>query len=124
MIRIYHNPRCRKSREGLKYLVEKGLEFECIEYLKNPITEKELRTIIAKMNIRPLELVRTKEAIYKKQFRGKNFTDDEWIKIIIQYPALLKRPVVVKDYKAVVAVPPEIMDVLFTKRIQLSEIKS
>jgi len=124
MIRIYHNPRCRKSREGLKYLVEKSLEFECVEYLKNPLTENELRTIIAKMNVRPLELVRTQEEIYKKQFRGKNFTDDEWIKIIIQHPALLKRPVVVRDYKAVVADPPEIMDVLFTKRTQFSEIKS
>ena len=113
MIKIYHNSRCKKSRAGLKYLEAKGVEFEMVEYLKNSLTEDELKDILIKMNIKPLEMVRTQEEIYRKQFKGKNFTDEEWVKIMIENPKLIKRPVVVKEYKAVWADPPENMDVLF-----------
>ncbi|MCD4664057.1 MAG: arsenate reductase (glutaredoxin) [Bacteroidales bacterium] len=113
MIKIYHNPRCKKSRAGLKYLEDKGVEFEMVEYLKNPLTEDEFNDILVKMNIKPLDMIRTQEEIYRKQFKGKNFTDEEWVKIMIENPKLIKRPVVVKEYKAVWADPPENMDVLF-----------
>lgn len=112
MIKIYHNPRCKKSRAGLKYLEDKGVEFEMVEYLKNPLTEDEFNDILVKMNIKPLDMIRTQEEIYRKQFKGKNFTDEEWVKIMIENPKLIKRPVVVKEYKAVWADPPENMDVL------------
>ena len=113
MIKIYHNPRCKKSRAGLKYLEDKGVEFEMVEYLKNPLTEDEFNDILVKMNIKPLDMIRRQEEIYRKQFKGKNFTDEEWVKIMIENPKLIKRPVVVKEYKAVWADPPENMDVLF-----------
>ncbi len=113
MIKIYHNPRCKKSRAGLEYLKSKGVDFEIIEYLKNPITEDEFKDILMKLNLRPLDMIRTQEDIYKKQFKGKNFTDDEWVKIMVENPKLIKRPIVVKDYKAVWADPPENMDELF-----------
>lgn len=113
MIKIYHNPRCKKSRAGLEYLKGKGVDFEIIEYLKNPITEDEFKDILMKLNLRPLDMIRTQEDIYKKQFKGKNFTDDEWVKIMVENPKLIKRPIVVKDYKAVWADPPENMDELF-----------
>jgi len=113
MIKIYHNPRCKKSPAGLEYLKSKGVEFEIVEYLKNPITEDEFKDILMKLNLKPQDMIRTQEDIYKKQFKGKNFTDDEWVKIMVENPKLIKRPIVVKDYKAVWADPPENMDELF-----------
>jgi arsenate reductase-like glutaredoxin family protein len=65
-----------------------------------------------KLNKKPIDLVRTQEADYKAKFKGKNFTDDEWVKILVENPKLIKRPIIVKDYKAVWGVPPEEIDVL------------
>jgi len=113
MIKILHNPRCRKSRASLQYLESRTKEFEVIEYLKNPLTEDELKDILMKMNVRPAEIVRTQEDIYRKQFKGKEFTDDEWVKILIENPKLIKRPIIIKEYKAIWADPPEKMDDLF-----------
>ena len=83
MIKIYHNPRCKKSRAGLQYLEGKGVEFELVEYLKENLTEAELKDIMMKLNTSPFEMVRTQEEIYKKQLKGKEFTDEEWIKIMV-----------------------------------------
>ena len=113
MLKIYHNPRCKKSRAGLERLESKGINFEKIEYLKRPVTEAELKDILVKLNQKPQEMIRTQEEIYKKQFKGKQFTDDEWIRIMVEHPKLIKRPIIVKDYKAVWADPAEEMDKLF-----------
>jgi arsenate reductase (glutaredoxin) len=111
-IKIYHNSRCRKSRAGLEYLGAKTKDFEVIEYLKTSITEEELRDILMKLNKKPSEIVRTQEEVYKKELKGKNFTDDEWIKILLENPKLIQRPIVVGKYKAVIAQPPEELDCL------------
>jgi arsenate reductase len=113
MIKIYHNPRCKKSRAGLEYLKQKGIDFEIVEYLKNPLTENELKELLMKLNKKPQEMIRTQEAVYKQNFKGKNFTDDEWIKIMIENPKLIKRPIVVKDNKAVWGDPAENIEELF-----------
>ncbi len=113
MITIYHNPRCKKSRAGLEYLKNKGVEFTIREYLKEPLTEEELKDLLVKLNKKPLEMIRTQEAVYKQNFKGKEFTDDEWIKIIVENPKLLKRPIVVKDNKAVWGDPAENIEELF-----------
>jgi arsenate reductase len=113
MIKIYHNSRCKKSRAGLAYLKEKGVDFEIIEYLKNPIGEDELKDVLVKLNKKPQEMIRTQEEVYRKQFKGKSFTDDEWVKIMVENPKLIQRPIIVKEYKAVWADPPENLDRLF-----------
>ena len=113
MIKIYHNPRCKKSRAGLEYLKQKGIDFEIVEYLKNPLTEDELKELLMKLNKKPQEMIRTQEAVYKQNFKGKNFTDDEWVKIMIENPKLIKRPIVVKDNKAVWGDPAENIEELF-----------
>lgn len=113
MIKIYHNPRCSKSRAGLKHLETKNVEFELVEYLKYPLSEDEVKDILVKLNIKPFELVRTQEDFYKKELKGQEFTDDEWVKILVENPKLIKRPIVEKGYKAVWAIPPEEMDRLF-----------
>ncbi|MEI6890189.1 MAG: arsenate reductase family protein [Bacteroidales bacterium] len=107
MIRIYHNPQCKKSRAGLEYLKAKGVEFAIVEYLKNPLTEKDLEKLLMKLNAKPEEIIRTQEEYYKKNLKGKKFNEHEWIKIILQNPKLLKRPIVEGQYKAVWGDPVE-----------------
>lgn len=115
MITIYHNPKCRKSREGLEYLKSKGQEYTVVEYLKNPMTKEVLEDILIKLNKPAKELVRTQEDVFKEKFRGKNFTNEEWIKILLENPKLIQRPVIVKDYKAILGLPVEEIDKLFKK---------
>ncbi|MCK4568696.1 MAG: arsenate reductase (glutaredoxin) [Bacteroidales bacterium] len=112
MYKIYHNPRCKKSRAGLQYLKEKGIEPEIIDYLKNPVTEDELKDILVRLHKKPSEIIRTQEAIYKSDLKGKNFTDDEWVKILLEYPKLIQRPIVVKGPKAILGDPASGIDVL------------
>ena len=113
MIKVYHNARCKKSRVGLQFVQEHTNDVEIIEYLKNPINENILKDLLIKLNLRPHDMVRTQEAIYKSNFKGKNFNDDEWIKIMIENPKLIKRPIVVKNNKAVWGDPAENLSVLF-----------
>ena len=113
MIKIYHNPRCKKSRAGLEYVKERTDNYEIIEYLKNPITFDELKDLLIKLNETPTGMIRTQEAIYKSNFKGKNFNNDEWIKIMTENPKLIKRPIVVKGPKAVWGDPSENLSVLF-----------
>ena len=106
-MKIYHNPRCAKSRAGLQYLEEKGYEIEVRKYLTEGLTKNELREIIAKTGREPLFFVRTQEKEYIENYRGKTFSDEEWIKILAENPRLLQRPIVVNGNKAVLANPPE-----------------
>ncbi len=113
MIKIYHNARCKKSRFGLQYLQERTSDIEIVEYLKNPINEDTLKKLLIMLNISPHELVRTQEALYKSNYKGKNFTDNEWVKIIVESPKLLKRPIVIKGNKAVLGDPATDLSVFF-----------
>ena len=113
MYTIYHNPRCKKSRAGLQYIQERTKDFEVVEYLKNPISEELFKNLLMKLNLRPHEMVRTQEAIYKSDFKGKNFTDDEWVTIMIENPKLIKRPIVVRGNKAVWGDPADNLEILF-----------
>lgn len=113
MFTIYHNPRCKKSRAGLEYLQNKTKDFTVVEYLKNPLTTKELATLLMKLNKKPQEMVRTQEEYFKKELKGQQFNDDEWVKIIVENPKLLMRPIVVKGNKAVWADPAEEIEQLF-----------
>ena len=113
MYTIYHNPRCKKSRAGLQYIQERTKNLEVIEYLKTPLAEKDLEMLLIKLNKKPVDMVRTQEAVYKSDYKGKKFNDHEWIKIMIENPKLIKRPIVVKENKAVWGDPAEELKVLF-----------
>lgn len=106
-MKIYHNPRCAKSREGLKYLEERGFDFEVIDYMKNGISAGEIRDFLSKSGLKVTDIIRTNEEIYKTQFKGKEFTTDEWISILVEHPKLIQRPLVVKGSHAVLARPAE-----------------
>jgi len=107
VIRIYHNPRCRKSREGLLLLREKGVDIEIIDYLKQGISKEQIREIILKLHISPKDLVRTNEALYKTELKHLSLNDEEWISVISENPGLLRRPVVLARYKGVIGDPAE-----------------
>jgi len=112
MIKIYHNPQCKKSRAGLDYLKNKGIEFEIVEYIKNPVSHKDLEKLLVKLNLKAEDMVRTQEEYYRKSLKGKKFSEYEWIRIILENPKLLKRPIVEGSYKAVWADPVENIDLL------------
>ena len=105
-MKIYHNPRCRKSRETLELLQENGVEPEIILYLATPPDKKELEAIVAKLGIKPFELLRKGEPIFKERFRGKELTDEEWIEAMVTYPKLIERPIVIEGNRAVIGRPP------------------
>ena len=109
MIKIYHNPRCKKSREGLQFLQNLGVDFKVVEYLKESLSDSELRDILKKLGKKPNEILRQQEDYYKKELKNKNFTDEEWLIILSENPVLIQRPIVVGKYKAVIAQPPELI---------------
>ncbi|TPE46095.1 arsenate reductase (glutaredoxin) [Pontibacter mangrovi] len=113
MLKIYHNSRCSKSRQTLDLINQAGQEAEVVEYLKTPPTADELRVILQKLNMKPEQLLRKGETVYKDKYKGKEFTDEEWIQAMVEHPVLIERPIVVKDNKAVLGRPPEnVLDLL------------
>ena len=103
----YHNPRCRKSREGLTFLNEKNIQPEIRDYLKEGLTQQELRSILEKLDMRPDELMRKRETIYKTEIKGKKLTDDQLIIKMIEHPKLIERPILVLGNKATIGRPAE-----------------
>lgn len=112
MIKIYHNARCSKSREGLCYLQEKGKEVTVINYLDEKLTFNALKDIIAILNIKPLDLVRVKEIIWKELYKDKVLTDDEIIQAMVDHPKLIERPIVINGDKGVVARPTSLIETI------------
>ena len=106
MLRIYHNTRCRKSREGLEILKNSGKDFEIREYLKEPLEEKELGKLIQKLDITPIQLVRKNEKIWKEEYKDKDLSDRELITVMVKNPKLIERPIVEDDKNAVIGRPP------------------
>lgn len=107
MITIYHNPRCGKSRDCLAFLETSDKKFEIIKYLETPLSFNELKEIIRKLSINPIELIRKNETIWKENFKGKELTDSEIIQTMVDYPILMERPIVVYNDKAIIARPLE-----------------
>ena len=107
MIKIYHNNRCSKSRCGVEILENSGKDFEIVKYLDNIPSEKELTEIISLLNISPIDLVRKGEKIWKENYKGKELSDSQVIKAMVENPKLIERPIVINGNKAVIGRPPE-----------------
>ncbi|MDB0006539.1 arsenate reductase (glutaredoxin) [Flavobacteriales bacterium] len=106
-VTIYHNPRCSKSRQALSLLESKGNKPIVVEYLKNPLTTEQLSQIINELNIKPIDLVRKNESIWKENYKGKELSDDELVEAMISNPKLIERPIVTSSKGTVVGRPPE-----------------
>lgn len=113
MIKIYHNNRCSKSRCGLEILEQSGKPFEVVKYLDDTLSVKALKEIISLLNIKPIDLVRKNEAIWKENFKNKPLDDDSIINAMVKFPKLIERPIVINDNKATIGRPPElILDII------------
>lgn len=106
MFTLYHNPKCSKSRQALALLQDADIQFEIVEYLKTPLTEKELKTLLKKLGLKASELVRKKEEAYTiRQLEGSS--EAELIKAMHEEPKLMERPVLAYNSKAVIGRPTE-----------------
>ncbi len=105
-MQILHNPRCSKSRETLKLIQEAGVEPEVILYLENSPTKEELKGILKKLGVGAETILRKGEAIFKENYKGKTFTEDEWLAILVANPKLIERPIVINGNQAVIGRPP------------------
>jgi len=109
MIKVYHNPRCRKSREALAYLEGKGASFEVRQYMKDEesMTAIELEEVLDALNMDAIDLVRKNEVLWKEEYRDLELGEDEIILAMIENPRLMERPIIMNGDKAVVARPAE-----------------
>ena len=107
MITIYHNPRCTKSREGLCEIENLNQPFKVRKYLDEPFTKVELEEVIKKLNIHPIELVRTKESIWIENYKGEELSDIQIIQAMLENPKLIERPIIVNGNNAVIGRPIE-----------------
>ncbi|MNJ98060.1 Arsenate reductase [compost metagenome] len=107
MITIYHNPRCSKSRECMQLLELQDKPFTTVKYLNEPLTKEEITSLLKKLNVKPIEMVRQKESIWVENYKGKELSDGKVIDAMVKYPVLIERPIVVNGDKAVIARPIE-----------------
>jgi arsenate reductase len=102
MIQIYHNPRCGKSRNCVAFIEAAGKEYEIIKYLETPPTTDEVASLLKKLNLNALELVRQKEKIWTENFKNTKITDEAIIQALVAYPILIERPIVINGNKAII----------------------
>ena len=106
-MKILHNNRCSKSRSALQILEEKKIDFEVVNYLVTPLSAEEIKDVLAKLNLPAKAIIRTGEAIFKENFKGKELTEDEWIAAMVEFPKLIERPIIIDGDRAVIGRPPE-----------------
>ena len=108
MITVYEKPTCTKCREMNKFLNEQGFDFTRVNYYIEPLSEEKLRELLKKMGIKPRELLRTSESIYRELELGKKqLSDDELIALMVKHPDLIQRPIVERGNRAVLGRPTE-----------------
>lgn len=102
MLQILHNPRCGKSRTCLAFATDLKVPFEIINYLETPLSADDLKALIQKLRIKPIELVRQKEAVWIENYKDKKLTDAAIIKAMVKYPILIERPIVIDGDRAII----------------------
>ncbi len=112
---IYHNPRCRKSREALALLEAKNISHNIVLYLESGLSVEIIKNLLQKLNLKPIELVRKNEDIWKTIFKNKALTDREIIDALCTHPKLMERPVIVSNQTAVVGRPIEALEKFILK---------
>lgn len=113
MITIYHNNRCSKSRETLQIIEASGKPFKVVKYLEDVPSKDELNHIIDLLDIMPIDLIRKNEDVWKDNFKNENLSDEALIDVMVKYPKLIERPIVINGEKAVIGRPPQqVVDIL------------
>jgi len=110
MIKIYHNPRCSKSRQALEWLNKKGHAPEVVEYLKSPLSREELEGLVKILDGSPLEMIRKKDAPSGLKLESP----DSVVEALVSHPQFMERPIVVAKGRAVVGRPFERIESLLS----------
>jgi arsenate reductase len=109
MIKIYHNPRCQKSREGLAILEASGKEFKVINYLEDVPIKLEIKEILKLLKIAAIDLVRKNETVWKENYKNKTLSEDDIIAAFMEHPKLIERPIIIHKNKAIIGRPPDLI---------------
>lgn len=109
IIKIWHNPKCSKSREAMSILEQNSSKSEVIKYLENTPDSNEIKTTLQMLGIKPRELMRTKENIYKELNLQDEKNEDKLIEAMVKNPILIERPILFKDDKAIIGRPTSII---------------
>lgn len=109
MITIYHNPMWSKSRKSVEILKKEKIKFNIIEYLKTPLNIKDLKSVIKRLDLNPIDIIRKKDKLFKELQIDIISENEKILDIIVKNPRLLERPIVTKEEKAVIARPPELL---------------
>lgn len=104
---IFHHNRCSKSRAACRFLAERNIVFKTKDYINDSPEPSELKVLLKKLGMKPSELVRVSEGVYKENFKGKTISDEEWIEILCNNPVLIERPIIIHGNRAVVGRPAE-----------------
>ena len=104
---LLHNPRCKKSREAIEFLKFHNLDFEILLYMKDGLEITQINEIVFKLNVNPIDLVRTLEKIWKENYKSEKFSNNEIIGLLHKFPNLIKRPIFISKNKAIIVIPPE-----------------
>jgi arsenate reductase len=106
---IYHNPKCSTSRKALAVLQESGIDFEIIEYLKNPPSQAELKRMAKGIGVEPVDLVRARDKRFKELGLSKkdDRSQEEWLRLMFENPSIIERPIVACGGKYAMGRPPE-----------------
>jgi arsenate reductase len=107
---IYHNPKCSTSVAGLKLLKEAGIEPKVIEYMKAVPSEKQMELLIMKLGVKAEDLLRRKEPLFKERYATLRLNEHEWVQVMRENPELIERPIVVRNSKAVIGRPLELIE--------------
>ena len=113
MIEVYHNPRCGKSRNCLAFLENSNQEYKIIKYLNETPDAEELKSLLKKLNLNAIELVRQKEKTWIENFKNTTMTDDAIIQAMVANPILIERPIIIKGNKAIIARETDKMEAFF-----------
>ena len=107
MVKVLFNSSCSKSRAILEHLDENNVQFEIIDFIQNPLSELELKTVLKKLGKCAEEIIRKRDPLFKEKFADKNLTEDEWITILLENPNLIERPILIKGPLAMIGRPIE-----------------
>ena len=107
MIKVLYNNACSKSKAILEHLDENNVAFEIIDFVENPLSELEIKTLLKKLNTSVHELIRKNEQLYKEKYASQNLSDEEWIKVLAENPSLIQRPILIKGSVAMIGRPLE-----------------
>ncbi len=108
-ITIYHNNQCSKSREALRILKDDGVDFEIIEYLKIEQSSKDIKDLLMKLGISANDFMRKGEKDYIENVKGKELSEEKLVDLLVKFPKLIERPIIIKGNKAIIGRPPTLV---------------